>query len=82
MNKKVNIAIDAMGGENSPKKVIEGIDISLKNNRENFFFLYGKKDALIKEINKYKLVKSYSEIIDTKDVVLDDESPLTAAKKK
>ena len=81
MNKKVNIAIDAMGGENSPAKVIEGINISLKYNKENFFFLYGKKDLLIKEINKHKLVKSYSEIIDTKDVVLDNESPLTAAKK-
>ncbi len=81
MNKKVNIAIDAMGGENSPAKVIEGINISLKYNKENFFFLYGKKDLLIKEINRHKLVKSYSEIVDTKDVVLDNESPLTAAKK-
>ena len=69
MNKKVNIAIDAMGGENSPAKVIEGINISLKYNKENFFFLYGKKDLLIKEINKHKLVKSYSEIIDTRDIV-------------
>ena len=81
MLKKTRIAIDAMGGENSPAKVIEGINISLKYNKENFFFLYGKKDLLIKEINRHKLVKSYSEIIDTKDVVLDNESPLTAAKK-
>ena len=81
MNKKINIAIDAMGGENSPTKVIEGINISLKSNRENFFFLYGKKDLLIKELNKNKLVKSHSEIVDTNDVVLDHESPLAAAKK-
>ena len=39
MNKKVNIAIDAMGGENSPKKIIKGIDISLRLNKNNFFFL-------------------------------------------
>ena len=31
MTNKVRIAIDAMGGENSPKKIIEGIKISLKN---------------------------------------------------
>ena len=30
MSKKVNIAIDAMGGDNSPKKIIDGIKISLK----------------------------------------------------
>jgi len=29
MSNKVKIAIDAMGGEKSPKKIIEGIEISL-----------------------------------------------------
>ena len=49
MTNKINIAIDAMGGENSPKKVIDGINISLKSNKENFFFLYGQQDLLEKE---------------------------------
>ena len=44
MLNKVKIAIDAMGGENSPRKIIEGIEISLKSNQENFFHLYGNKD--------------------------------------
>ena len=39
MSDKVKIAIDAMGGDNSPKKIIEGIEISLKSNKENFFYL-------------------------------------------
>ena len=75
MNKKVNIAIDAMGGENSPAKIIEVINISLKYNKENFFFLYGKEEQLIKEIKKNKLVQSYSEIINTEDTIKYDESP-------
>ena len=54
MSNKVKIAIDAMGGENSPKKIIEGIEISLKSNQENFFYLYGKKDLLEKEVHKKK----------------------------
>ena len=33
MPNNVKIAIDAMGGENSPKKIIEGIEISLKYNK-------------------------------------------------
>ena len=49
---KVKIAIDAMGGDNSPKKIIEGIEISLRSNQNNFFYLYGKKDLLEKEIYK------------------------------
>ena len=39
MSDKVKIAIDAMGGENSPKKIIEAINLSLKKSKENFFYL-------------------------------------------
>ena len=81
MSDKVKIAVDTMGGENSPKKIIEGIEISLKTNQENFFYLYGKKDLIEKEIKKNSLVQKYSEIIHTDEVILDDESPLTGAKK-
>mgnify|MGYP001472502994 CR=1 FL=1 len=81
MSDKVKIAIDTMGGENSPKKIIDGIEISLKSNKENFFYLYGKKDLLEKEIYKRKLVNEHSEIIHTEDLILDDESPLAGAKK-
>jgi len=81
MSNKVKIAIDTMGGENSPKKIIDGIEISLKSNQENFFYLYGKKDLLLKEISKKKLIQKNCEIIHTEDIILDDESPLSGAKK-
>ena len=81
MTNKVKIAIDAMGGESSPKKIIEGIEISLKSNQENFFYLYGKKDLLEREISKRKIIQKHCEIINTEDIILDDESPLTGAKK-
>ena len=80
MNEKVKIAIDAMGGENSPKKIIDGIKISLKSNQNNFFYLYGKESLLKKEISKNKIIERYCEIIDTKDVIKDNESALKAAK--
>ena len=36
MKKKMTIAIDAMGGENAPKKNIEGLSIFLNNIWKNF----------------------------------------------
>jgi len=81
MSDKVKIAVDAMGGENSPNKIIQGIEISLKKNKENYFYLYGDEKILNKEILKTKLVGSHSEIINTKDIILDSESPLNAAKR-
>ncbi len=81
MSDIVKIAIDAMGGENSPNKIIDGIEISLKKNKKNFFYLYGDKEVLQELIEKKKLIKDYCEIIGTKDVISDNESPLAAAKR-
>jgi phosphate acyltransferase len=81
MTEKVKIAIDAMGGDNSPKKIIDGIEISLKNNNDNYFYLFGKKEVLKKEILLKKNIINHCEIINSEDFILDDESPLTGAKK-
>jgi len=81
MNDKVKIAVDAMGGESAPKKIIKGIEISLKKNKDNYFYLFGKRDLIEKEIKNNNLLRDYTEIIDTKDIISDNESPLSAAKK-
>ncbi len=81
MSNKVKIAIDAMGGENSPKKIIEGIDISLKSNKENFFYLFGRENLIKEELTKRKHLEKYCEIINADEVIKDDESPLAAAKR-
>jgi len=81
MNDKVKIAVDAMGGENAPKKIIKGIEISLKKNSNNFFYLFGKKNLIEQEIKNNNLISNNSQIIDSTDIISDDESPLAAAKK-
>ena len=81
MLNKVKIAIDAMGGENAPRKIIDGIEISLRSNQENFFYLFGKKDLIEREVFKKKLVKENSKIIDVQDHISDEESALAGAKK-
>ena len=37
MSKMINIAVDAMGGDNSPKKTIEGVILNHNNNKNSFF---------------------------------------------
>ena len=57
MKEKITIAIDAMGGENSPYKNIEGLNIFLnknKNNNDFFFQLYGDAQLIKKELEKKK----------------------------
>jgi len=81
MTDNIKIAVDAMGGENSPEKIIKGIKISLETNKDNFFYIYGKKNVLEEIISKYPTLDGYYEIINANDVIADNESPLAAAKR-
>ena len=83
MKKKITIAIDAMGGENAPKKNIEGLNIFLKKNKSKKDFiihLYGNKKILDQEISDLNIDDSLVKIIHSDGVVSDEETPLTAIK--
>ncbi len=83
MKKKITIAIDAMGGENAPKKNIEGLKIFLdKNSKNNDFIihLFGNEQIINKEISKLKIPKEVVEVFHTEDIVSDEDTPLTAIK--
>ena len=83
MSKKISIAIDAMGGDNSPNKTIEGIKYFLeKNNRSNDFILniFGKEKIINDFIKKYNINSNLINIINSNTVVSDEETPLTAIK--
>ena len=81
MLRKVKIAIDAMSGDHAPKKILDGIKLALQKNQELSFFLYGQQNILEKEIDKNKSIIKHCEIINTRDVILDNESPFSAAKR-
>ena len=83
MNDKIIIAIDAMGGEDSPKKNIGGLNIFFKKNNKNkdfFFNLYGNEQLINKELSKYDISQENYKIFHTNSTVSDEETPLTAIK--
>ena len=80
MSKKITIAIDAMGGDNSPDKTIEGIKIFLdKNKNKDDFILnvFGIEQILKEKIKKFKINSTKINLINSKTVVSDEESPMT-----
>ncbi|MDB4250687.1 phosphate acyltransferase PlsX [Candidatus Pelagibacter sp.] len=80
MNKIINIAVDAMGGDGSPKKVIDGIIHHFKNNKNSFYQIFGDKDKILPHI-KDDLSDTSFEIIHTLDIVKGTDSPLEGAKR-
>ena len=81
MIESVKIAVDAMGGDNSPKKIIDGIIHNHNTkNKDNFYKIFGDKDEISNFINN-KIDKKFYEIINTVEKVKSTDTPLEAAKK-
>ena len=76
----IKVAVDAMGGDNSPEKIINGIIHHHKTNKNVFYKIFGDKEKIINCIPE-NLDKNNYEIIHTIDVVKGTDTPLEAAKR-
>ena len=80
MNKIIKIAVDAMGGDGSPKKVIKGIIHHYKKNQNTFYQIFGDKNQIEIHI-KDELPAECFDIVHTIDTVKGTDSPLEGAKR-
>ena len=80
MNNLVKIAVDAMGGDGSPKKIIDGIVHHYLNNKNSYYQIFGNQNLINDHVNE-SFPKSCFEIIHTDEVVRGTDSPLEAAKR-
>ncbi len=81
MNNPIKIAVDAMGGENSPNKIIRGIEIHNNKSKNIFYNIFGDENLIIPLIKKTKLRTDSYQINHTQNFINDEDSPLSAAKK-
>ena len=80
MTDLIKIAIDAMGGDNSPNKIINGVLHHHKSNKNVFYKIFGDQNK-INNLILNKINEEFYEIIHTTDVVKSTDSPLEGAKR-
>ena len=80
MSDMIKIAVDAMGGDGSPKKIIDGIILNHKLNKNNFFKIFGDKNKVYPIING-KIPENFFEVIHTQNKIESTDSPLEGAKR-
>ena len=80
MSDKIKIAVDAMGGDNAPDKVIKGISHHSNNSQNIFYNIFGDEELIKKYLSKYKVNSNYN-IFHTKEKISGEDSALSAAKK-
>ena len=80
MSLTIKIAVDAMGGDNSPGKIIDGIIHHYSSNKNVFYKIFGDETKIIKCIDN-KIDNKNFEIVDTSNKVSSEDSPLEGAKR-
>ena len=78
MSETLVISIDAMGGDNAPQSVIEGVSLIAKKEPSVFFFLYGDETQIKKLADEYKIPDTQYKIHHTTDVIRGDAKPSIA----
>src|SRR5210317_1217875 len=80
MSSIIKIAVDAMGGDNSPNKIIDGVVHHYSSNQSTFYKLFGDKDKILRLL-KNRISENNYEIVNTINKVSSEDSPLEAAKR-
>ena len=81
MKNSITIAVDAMGGDNSPQKIIDGIEQHYRNSKGIYYKIFGNKNLIEPIIKNKKIEKSVFEIIHTEEKIKGEDSAFTAAKR-
>ena len=80
MSSMIKIAVDAIGGDNSPKKIIDGIINHHKTNKDIFYKIFGDKSK-IENLILNKINSENFDIVNTLNQVSSEDTPLEAAKR-
>lgn len=75
MTNNLVISIDAMGGDNSPRVVIEGLAIAAKTNKDAKFLLFGDEAKINPIIAENNILKNCCEVRHAPEVVLNEDKP-------
>lgn len=78
----VNIAVDAMGGDNAPVEIIKGAIDALNESKEVKLFLVGKEEVIRNELKNYTYDVSRVEVVHASEVIETAEPPVMAIRKK
>ena len=80
MTQAITIAVDAMGGDNSPEKIIHGISTHSSDSKNIFYNIFGNEKEILPLLKKYP-IKNGFKIIHTENKISGEDSALAGAKR-
>ena len=78
----VNVAVDAMGGDNAPGEIVKGAVEAINAEKKVKVFLAGREPLLKEELKKYSYNPEQLEIVHAEEIIETGEPPVMAIRKK
>ncbi len=78
----INVAVDAMGGDNAPAEIVKGAVEAMNADKRVRVFLVGKEEEIRKEIQKYSYADEQLVIVHADEVIETGEAPVNAIRRK
>ena len=78
----VNIAVDAMGGDNAPSEIVKGALLSLDKARDFKITLVGREDDVRAELSKYTYDPDRIDVLHASEIIEMAEPPVMAVRNK
>ncbi len=82
MAEMVNVAVDAMGGDNAPGEIIKGAIDAINEEKRVKVFLVGREPVITEELKKYTYDAAQLEVVHAEEVIETAEPPVMAIRKK
>lgn len=82
MAERINVAVDAMGGDNAPQEVVKGAVEAVCEDKRVKVFLVGQEPAVSEELKKYTYDAERLEIVHASEVIDTGEPPVMAIRTK
>ena len=74
----ITLALDAMGGDQAPRSVIEGAHLALQLSPSLHFLLFGDQDQINPLLEEFSSLRSAITLIHTKDLIRNEDKPSVA----
>ncbi|WP_461812818.1 phosphate acyltransferase PlsX [Faecalimonas sp.] len=82
MSEITKVALDAMGGDNAPKAIIQGALDVITKRQDIHVFLVGKEKLIEEELNKHEYPKEQISIVNATEIIETAEPPVMAIRRK
>ena len=78
----VNVAVDAMGGDNAPTEIVKGAVEAVNADKRVKVFLVGKEPVIREELKAYTYDAEQLEVVHAEEVIETAEPPVMAIRRK